>query len=184
MGSALAAAEGLYDGQKDEEWRLITDWPYSVSDQGRVRNNRTNYVIRQQLNKGYLRVTLANNGTVKRFPVHHLVCSTFTGPRPSTKHVTRHLNGNGLDNKSSNIVWGTQKENIQDQIKHGTYRQGERSGTSKLTEEKVIRLRREHAALPHNRIIVSQFYTKIAKEFGVSISGLKNAVFYRTWRHI
>lgn len=48
-------------------------------------------------------------GNVK---VHQAVCEAFHGPRPFPEAVVLHLNENGLDNRPSNLAWGTQKENL------------------------------------------------------------------------
>lgn len=44
--------------------------------------------------------------------VHQAVCEAFNGPRPFPKAVVLHLNENGLDNRPSNLAWGTQRENL------------------------------------------------------------------------
>jgi hypothetical protein len=44
--------------------------------------------------------------------VHRLVCEAFHGPPPFDGAVVIHLNENALDNRPSNVKWGTQKENM------------------------------------------------------------------------
>lgn len=44
--------------------------------------------------------------------VHRLVCEAFHGPPPSPSHIVIHLNEDGIDNRSENLRWGTQKENL------------------------------------------------------------------------
>lgn len=44
--------------------------------------------------------------------VHILVCETFHGPKPFEEAVVMHLNDNPLDNRSENLKWGSQKENL------------------------------------------------------------------------
>ena len=66
------------------------------------------------------------------------------GKRPEGL-VCRHLNGNPLDNRLENICWGTQQENAQDAIRHGTavcLRCGERSVAAKLSNDDVTNIRR------------------------------------------
>ena len=43
---------------------------------------------------------------------------TFLPPRPSKKHLVRHLNGNSLDDSASNLAWGTHADNMEDLRKH------------------------------------------------------------------
>lgn len=52
------------------------------------------------------------NRKLGNLKVHQLVCEAFNGPRPSDKHVVSHLNENALDNRPENLVWTTQKENL------------------------------------------------------------------------
>ncbi len=52
--------------------------------------------------------------------VHTLVLMAFAGPRPADGMVTRHLNGDKLDNRAANLAWGTVQENIHDKFAHGT----------------------------------------------------------------
>lgn len=44
--------------------------------------------------------------------VHQLVCEAFHGTKPFPKAVVMHLDENGLNNRPSNLKWGTQKENL------------------------------------------------------------------------
>lgn len=44
--------------------------------------------------------------------VHQLVCEAFNGPKPTEHHVVSHKNENALDNRSENLEWSTQKENL------------------------------------------------------------------------
>lgn len=55
----------------------------------------------------------------RQFKLHHLVLMAFVGPRPEGMEC-RHLNGIPYDNRLSNLVWGTRRENCGDAMKHGT----------------------------------------------------------------
>ena len=44
--------------------------------------------------------------------VHRLVCEAFHGPPPFKGAVVIHLDENALNNRSDNLRWGTQKENL------------------------------------------------------------------------
>lgn len=119
-----------------ETWRPHpTFTSYEVSDQGQVRSiERT---VRQRNDRvrtfparllkptaddfGYLRVTCSSGGIDTKVRVHVLVCEAFHGPRPPGDSQVRHLNGNHLDNRASNLQWGTRSENVRDSIEHGTH---------------------------------------------------------------
>jgi HNH endonuclease len=44
--------------------------------------------------------------------IHRAVCEAFHGAAPFDGAVVMHLNENSLDNRASNLAWGTQKENL------------------------------------------------------------------------
>ena len=69
--------------------------------------------------KGYLRVRITSAGKRQKRPVHQLVCEAFHGERPDGKEV-RHIDGNPLNNKPTNLAWGTRSENAKDRQLHGT----------------------------------------------------------------
>jgi len=48
----------------------------------------------------------------KTYRVGRLICEAFHGPAPTTKSVAMHLDENPRNNKSHNLKWGTQKENL------------------------------------------------------------------------
>jgi hypothetical protein len=48
----------------------------------------------------------------KTHRVHVLVCEAFHGPNPFPEAVVLHMDEVGSNNKSSNLEWGTQKQNM------------------------------------------------------------------------
>lgn len=48
----------------------------------------------------------------RNLTVSRLVCEAFNGPPPPPNHGALHENENSRDNRSSNLRWGTQKENL------------------------------------------------------------------------
>jgi len=57
----------------------------------------------------YKAVWYRNIGNLK---VHRLVCEAFHGPMPFENAVVLHINEDAHDNRSTNLLWGTQKENL------------------------------------------------------------------------
>jgi hypothetical protein len=101
------------------------DFPnYEVSSLGRVRNRR-GLLMKPRVRKDDPYLTVRLRGGAKQqwgmqIPIHRLVLSAFVGPLPEGL-VSRHLNGNAADNRLDNLAYGTQKENVQDAIRHGTF---------------------------------------------------------------
>lgn len=91
---------------------------YSVSDNGEVRNDVTNKIMKLSLQQGYLHVTLSINNKSRRFRVHRLVALAFI-PNPDNKPYVNHINNNRTHNYSENLEWVTPSENTQKAVETG-----------------------------------------------------------------
>lgn len=125
---------------------------------------------------GYLKVRMTTE-TGQRIgrPVHRLVAETFLGVAPRGAQV-RHLNGNKVDNRASNLAWGTAAENADDRDRHGTTARGIKNGAAKLTDDAVqhIRQLRKHG--------ISQ--RTIGRMIGVSQKTVFNVLAGNSWQHV
>jgi hypothetical protein len=113
-----------------------------------------------------------------RYRVSVLVLTVFAGPRPPGQ-VARHLNDNSLDDRLSNLAWGTHAENVADAIRNGCRADpmvGEDNPRAKLTEADVLAIRGAVA----NGAVQQQ----LAASYGVSKSLIHNIIKRKTWRHI
>lgn len=126
---------------------------------------------------GYPVMALLMNGKRRNSTVHPLVCAAFHGPRPSTAHQVRHLDGVRTNNLPGNLRWGTHAENEADKRRHGTNLAGERHPNAKLTDEAVRILR---ASIPRGLWNTSD----AAKTFGVDASVIREIVSGKAWRHV
>ena len=67
-------------------------------------------------NSGYQVVNLSVNSVTQQKTVHRLVLASFTGLHDNL--YVRHKDGNSVNNKLSNLEWGTHRENMDDQMSH------------------------------------------------------------------
>ena len=96
---------------------------YSVSTEGEVRKDTTNYILSQSPQQDYKFVTLLINGQQKRMRVHRMVAMTFI-ENPDNKPYVNHINGIRYDNNVENLEWVTQSENIQHAVRTGLMQNG------------------------------------------------------------
>jgi NUMOD4 motif/HNH endonuclease len=109
----------------DEQWVPVRGYEglYEVSDAGRVRSlpraGTRGGVLRHDVgNNGYPSVRLSRHGRKTHLAVHTLVITAFRGSRPDGQEC-RHRNGDPMDNRLENLVWGTSSQNSQDTVEHG-----------------------------------------------------------------
>lgn len=69
--------------------------------------------------RGYPAVTLVQYSVQRTYEVHRLMALTFLGPRPSAQTEIRHLDGDPLNSRLSNLAYGTKSENARDTLRHG-----------------------------------------------------------------
>ena len=90
----------------DELFKRIDGYDnYSISNQGRVRNDSTNYILKPSKDKqGYFRVGLSKNGKSKTHSVHRLIGLTFL-ENPDNKPIVDHIDGDPTNNNIKNLRW-------------------------------------------------------------------------------
>lgn len=107
--------------------------------------------------------------------VSRLVCEEEHGPPPTPKHQAAHSCGKGhlACVTKRHLSWKTPKENVADQIIHGTQPRGERSGRALLNETNVraIREMRERGAT----------HRAIAETLKVNKDAVRNVLRGRAW---
>lgn len=96
---------------------------YSVSTEGVVRKDTTDYILSQSSQQDYKFVTLLIAGKQKRMRVHRMVAETFLD-NPEKKPYVNHINGNRGDNNVENLEWVTPSENTQHAVETGLFVSG------------------------------------------------------------
>lgn len=124
---------------------------------------------------GYPVVNIRRNGKPRPVGVHTLVLEAFVGPKPDGMGC-RHLNGDPADNRLENLAWGSQSENVQDMVRHGTVCAGERRSNAKLTDVIVRRIRQMRKD--------GMAIRDIALSLGVHFSTVGGAIRRTSWKHV
>jgi len=102
----------------------------------------------------------------------HVVASVIHGPRPEGELV-RHLDDDVSNSYPSNLAYGSQKDNIADSLRNGTFPIGSRNGRARLNEEMVREIRRRGGGT-----------TQLAREYGVDPKTIKNVLDGKLWKHV
>lgn len=180
---------------KRSKWHIIPGMEgyYEITKSGRIRSiNRLINVTRNGVTfiqripgkllkqvpdeNGYLHVNLSKCGKTKGHSIHNLVLLTFVGPCPPGMEC-RHLDGNPANNNLENLCWGTKKQNGEDRVRHGRTARGTNNGASKLTERRVIRIRRLYSTGRFSQ-------RRLARRFGINQTSIRDVIVRKTWVHI
>lgn len=135
-----------------EQWKDIVGYEgyYEVSSLGRVRSKerilphnvndgiyvKKPKILKTQVKKGYVFVTVSIDGVRKSLPVHRLVAKAFL-PNPENKPQVNHIDGDKTNNKLDNLEFATAKENVDHAVSIGLIKKGSRSNLAVLNEDIV-----------------------------------------------
>lgn len=169
-----------------EEWRSVVGYEgvYEISGLGRVRRikracgTQTGRILKAAIMWcGYLQLTLCSNGQRENHRVAGLVAAAFLGPRPH-QHQVNHKDGNKLNNRSINLEYVTQSQNIQHAVVLGLYgdRRGSNNNLAKLTETTVMVIKK--------RLARGEASNSIAKDLEIPISRVKDIKRGAAWKHL
>lgn len=97
---------------ENEEWKTFRDSVYQISNFGRVKNTKTNKILKgNKADCGYIRVDIQLPGEKrKKYLVHQLVYECFISEQYD---IINHIDGNKINNCVSNLESVTHQENMQ-----------------------------------------------------------------------
>ena len=95
-----------------ETWMLVDSYDnYEVSSFGRVRNNRSDRILKPSFDRdGYLKTTLSKKSQMRTHTMHRLVAEAFCN-NPDGKTQVDHIDNNRLNNHYTNLRWTSLSEN-------------------------------------------------------------------------
>lgn len=103
----------------------------------------------------------------KTYKVARLICEAFHGAPPEGKPVCMHLDENSRNNRSGNLAWGSQKENMNAPGYIAAITADRRYGPPK-------KLSAEQRAEIVRRVRSGEVKAALAKEFGVAACTVSN----------
>jgi hypothetical protein len=97
-----------------EVWKPVSEAPgYEVSNLGRFRNENGRFLTGNINWTGYRHIGFTINGKQTFFMAHRIVAEAFNEKQDSDKKLlVNHIDGNRLNNKSENLEWVTNQQNV------------------------------------------------------------------------
>lgn len=121
--------------------------------------------IPQSRRERYWLVSLADRNHVKKnWFIHHLVLLAFVGPCPEGMQACHYPDRDTRNNRADNLRWGSDRDNHDDQDRHGTRAKGERHGMCRHSDEEMQQM----ADLRHTNP-VRWTYRKLARRYKISV---------------
>lgn len=134
----------------NEIWKPVKNFEprFRISSHGRVMSIGGKFggefILKTYISKmGYRETQLRMKPLLRKVRVHTLVAEHFIGDKPPGQRMTvNHKDGNKLNNHVSNLEWIEARDNSKHAAVMGLMAKGSRHSQAKLTEEKVLEMRR------------------------------------------
>jgi hypothetical protein len=170
-----------------ELWRWVPGYEgrYLVSSMGAVRScgnakRPKGGRLRATPNKNGYRVVTLYSGlpgrtSGRKMKAAVLVLLAFRGPSNGLESC--HADGNRLNDKLSNLYWGTRKDNVDDAVDHGTHPRGSNNGHAVVSERDVVDIR--HALKTR-----SATNAELSRRYRIAPATVTAIHQRKTWRHV
>jgi hypothetical protein len=160
----------------NEIWKQYNNTQYSVSNLGRLRNDKTATILAGNKNaEGYIKFGMWHGSIVKTVVVHRLIAEMFVD-NPDNKPCVNHKDSDRSNNAASNLEWVTTSENITHAYTCGNGKVGEDSVHATLSEANVIEILK--------MVNLGVTTVEISKKFGCSTAAISHIRLNKTWKHI
>ncbi|MEG0775633.1 HNH endonuclease [Clostridium sp.] len=157
----------IFEGQK---------WNYAVSENGDIYSMSSKKIMKPYVtDKGYMKISLVNNGTKRTFSIHRLVMLTHNPIENHSELEVNHKDGNKLNNNLGNLEWCSRDANMSHATEHHLVGQGETHSRVVLTEKEVLEIINKYKAGGCS-------YAKLADEYGVHKSTIGSIVRGTSWK--
>lgn len=182
----------IYESIEGEIWYPIPGLPgYEISSEWRVRSflvrgrcaggsyrgvtTRPRILSIYKLPIGYLAFRTRIDGKARTIYLHHVIAELAYGVRPDGLGIL-HRDDDKMNNFPSNLVFGTQAENLADARRNGRLRLGEAVRSAKLSRDSISEIRR----------LAGEGYgpRHLGRLFGVTHSAIIGVLKGRTWGHV
>lgn len=167
-------------------------WKWVVGFEGKYKVSTFGNVLSLYSGKGHRKTPMKIHGTPgyegyplislhcqnrcrTRKAVHCLVLEAFRGSCPRGFQGS-HLNGIRADNRLSNLIWESVRDNNLRKNAHGTMKRGESHYRAILTEVDVILIK--------DLLCAGETVTDIAKKLGYRRGNIYNIKAGITWKHL
>lgn len=179
----------------EEIWKDVQEFEnnFQISNFGRLRSvarrinssvqpcgfriNKPRIILSQDNGKGYQQYYVKfNNIRIMKY-AHRLVAQYFLD-NPDQKAEVNHIDGDKANNHVSNLEWNTLQENRNHAVDNNLMCKGEKSYQAKLSEKKVLAIRRLFRINPNfNK-------SQTARKLNVRDTTIHKIINNQIWKHL
>ena len=151
---------------------------YAATEDGRIWSYKRGFLKGSISTRGYVRVNIPGpDGKKRSYLVHRLVAMAYF-PNPENKATVNHINGVKTDNRTVNLEWATQAENVHHAFETGLRVSPVGEGSNNiLTEAQVLKIRKDYVERGLKM-------DDLAEEYGVCRGAIRLVLSGKNWKHL